>query len=187
MKWIVQLVTPSLLLIGACNTFKSQSSEEAKVELFDSAIVTHCIYNDSVDKIIRYSSSVKVYQMVGLIRDSVETNEKDSLFNYPIDREIGKLDKKMKNLLDFIISDETQYRSEYNPIRQPFNPTFALEFIRNKQKAFYFVSFGTGELAIADENRQFKFFLMRDSEIMKRWYSNVLTTKEKSNNKKQER
>ena len=125
--------------------------------------------------------------MVGLVRDSMETSRKDSLFNYPIQREIGKLDKKTKNLLDFIISDETQYRSEYNPIRQPFNPTFALEFIRNKQRAFYFVSFGTGELAVADENGQFKFFLMRDSEIMKRWYSNVLAEKEKSNNKKQKK
>lgn len=125
--------------------------------------------------------------MVGLVRDSTETSGKDSLFNYPIDREIGKLDKRMRGILDFIISDETQYRSEYNPIRQPFNPTFALEFIRNKQRAYYFISFGTGELAVANEDGQFKFFLMRDSEIMKRWYSNVLTIKEKSNNKKQKK
>ena len=186
MKWIMLLVTPSLLM-GACNTFKSQASEKEIESRSDGVTAVHCIYNDSIDKIIRYPSCVKLYQMVGLVRDSAEVNEKDSLFNYPIDWEIGKLDKKMKLLLDFIISDETQYRSEYNPIRQPFNPTFALEFIRNKQKAFYFVSFGTGELAVADEKGQFKFFLMRDSEIMKRWYSNVLATKEKSNNKKQKK
>lgn len=186
MKWVVPLVTLSLLT-GACNTLKSLTSEKSEVEETDSVEAVHYIYNDSVDKIIKHPSSVKLYQMVGLVRDSAETISKDSLFNYLIDREIGILDKKTKILLDFIISDETQYRSEYNPIRQPFNPTFALEFTRNKQHVFYFVSFGTGELAIADENGQFEFYLMRDSEIMKRWYSHVLAVKKQSNNKKQKK
>lgn len=152
--------------------------EEIQGEILDSIVPNHYIYKDSVDKVIRYSSCIKLYQMLGLVRDSAETNGKDSLFNYPIDRKIGKLNKKARILLDFILSDTTQYRREYYPIRQPFNPTFALEFIRNKQCVFYFISFGTGELAIADENGQFKFFLMRDSEIVKRWYRNVLEAKE---------
>ena len=118
--------------------------------------------------------------MVGFVRDSGEVAFNDSLFNYPIDTVIGKLDKKEKILLDFVISDKKQYRKDYDPIRQPFHPNFALEFIKRKQRAYYFVSFGTGEVAIVDTSGNFKFYLMKDSKLMKRWYDHVMyVTKDK--------
>lgn len=183
MKWILLFATS--LLVGACNTtIHSSDSKELEVAEQNDSVQRYCIYNDSVDNILMHSSNVKLYQMFSLIRDSVDASQKDSLFIYPIKKKLGKLKKEGKHLLHFIISDTKQYRTNYTPIRQPFNPDFALEFTKGKQTAYYFVSFGTGEIAIADITGHFKFFLMSDAHTIERWYDNILIERTKTNPKK---
>lgn len=142
------------------------------------------IYNDSIDNILMHPSNVKMYQIISFVSDSVDARQADSLFNYPIYKKIGKIKKDEKILLHFVISDLRQYRKDYPPVRQPFNPDFALEFTKGKETAYYFVSFGTGEIAIADIVGQFKFFLMNDSRIMERWYAHILLKRAKNNSKR---
>lgn len=111
------------------------------------------------------------------MRDTQKVTSNDSLFDYPIENDLGSLTKTEKVLLNFVIDDKSQYRIEYSPIRQPFNPDFVLEFSSKKQCAYLFVSFGTGEIAIADVNGFFKFYLMSNSSIMERWYDYVMNNR----------
>ena len=122
--------------------------------------------------------------MFSLIRDSTDAGQVDSLFNYPIKKYFGKLKQDEKTLLHFIISNTQQYRTNYTLIRQPFNPDFALEFTQRKQTIYYFVSFGTGEIAIADIRGHFKFFLMSDVRTIERWYDYILIERTKNNPKR---
>lgn len=182
MKWILLLAT--FLIAGACSTtlHPPTAGTPLTTEKSDS-IESSYIYNDSIDNILLQPSNVTLYQMCSLVRDSVEASQKDSLFNYPIEAKIGKLKKKEKILLDFIIRDKRLYRKNYPHIRQPFNPDFALLFSKGKRSVFYFMSFGTGEIAIADTNGNFKFFLMNDAHPMKRWYNYVLSLRTKKDKK----
>lgn len=180
MKWI--LLFASSLIVGACNTVHKLSTTELSeaIEKSDSTSEP-CIYNDSIDNILMHPTNVTMYQMCRLVKDSAMSNQKDSLFNYPIDKKIGKLKMREKVLLDFVIRDKKLYRKDYPQIRQPFNPDFALMFSSGKQSAFFFTSFGTGEVAIADINGNFKFFLMNDVNPMIRWYNYVLSLRTKKN------
>lgn len=182
MKWILLLATS--LIAGACSTtlHPPTAGSSLTTEKSDSS-ESSCIYNDSIDNILMHPSKVTLYQMCSLVRDSIEASQKDSLFNYPIETKIGKLKKKEKVLLDFIIRDKKLYRKNYPLIRQPFNPDFALFFSKGKQSVFYFTSFGTGEIAIADIKGNFKFFLMNDAHPMKRWYNYVLSSRTKKDKK----
>ena len=182
MKWILLFATS--LIAGACNTTLPLPATETSeaIEISDSTEMA-CIYNDSIDNILMHPANVTLYKMCSLVRDSTMASQKDSLFNYPIDAKIGKLKTKEKILLDFIIQDKKLYRKNYPQIRQPFNPDFALVFSQGKQSVFYFTSFGTGEIAIADTNGNFRFYLMNDARPVKRWYNYVLSLRTKKNKK----
>lgn len=167
-----------LMFIGACHSVLSPIEKRmASVDKSGDSLAVSCIYNDSIDSIILFHSAVRVYQTMSLVRDSIEASLKDSLFNFPIDTVWGELSDREAMILDFVISDINLYKSDYAPIRQPFNPTFALEFVKEKQKAYYMVSFGTGEVAIADSIGNLKFFLLKDIRQIERWYDLLLDTK----------
>lgn len=127
------------------------------------------IYSDSIDAILLKASKVRVYDMADFVENNDSTVKSDSLFNYRIKNEKGFLKDKEHNILSFILSDKYWYISKYAPIRQPFHPNFALEFIFKKEKAFVFVSFGTEEIAISDSTGHFRFFQMRDKRLIARW------------------
>lgn len=132
----------------------------------DSALV---IYSDSLDAIILDASKVRFYDMADfvVVRDSVEMQ--DCLFKYKIKKDMGLLENEEKKVLSFIISDRTWYIKDYAPVRQPFHPNIAFEFVCKKNKAFMFVSFGTEEVAISDAEGNFKFYQMRGKRLMSRW------------------
>lgn len=165
-----------LLIAGACNTtLHSPTTETSDTSEENDSTEIFSIYNDSIDNILMHPSNISLYQMCSLVRDSSVASQKDSLFNYPIDVKMGKLKPKERILLDFIIRDKGLYRTDYSPIRQPFNPNFVLKFSKGKQCAYYLVSFGTGEIAITDADGHFKLFLMNDMRLMERWYNYVLS------------
>ena len=64
-----------------------------------------------------------------------------------------------------------------SPIRQPFNPNYVLEFSKDDMKAFYWVSLGTGEIALSDSKGNFKCFIMRDFERIDSLFRNVIKNK----------
>lgn len=167
-------------MAGACNTLNSHCSKEGGGVDNPDSIETHYIYSDSVDDIIMKPTTVRLYQMPTPIKDTIDTTEMDSLLVFPIEKKHGKLSKKEKELLAFVIGDEKQYRRNYAPIRQPFIPIFALEFIKNNQCAYYFVSLGTGEVAIADSKGKLQFYLVKDANMIERWYDYVLLEKTKN-------
>lgn len=88
---------------------------------------------------------------------------------YEIKKNVGLLERDERKILSFIISDKNWYIKDYAPIRQPFHPNIALEFIYKESKAFMFVSFGTEEIAIADVTGKLKFYQMKDKRLMARW------------------
>lgn len=165
-KRITGFITISTLL-ASCTLFKPSCLTTLTNHInTDSASV---IYNDSVDSIFLNANQVRIYDMASLIISQDSTKQRDSLFNYEINENIGFLKKEEKAILKFIISDKSWYIKKYAPIRQPFNPNIALEFTNHKHKVFMFVSFGTEEIAISDSEGNFKFYRMRDKYIMARW------------------
>lgn len=138
------------------NNYKSQ----------DSTIV---IYSDSLDHIILNAENVIFYEMDDFIisYDSIETP--DSLFKYRVKKNMGELEYDERRILFFIISDKNWYIKNYAPIRQPFHPNIAIEFICKRGTAFMFVSFGTEEVAVSDALGNFKFYQMRGKRLMARW------------------
>lgn len=176
MKKFLILLLP--IFMGACHSVLSPIEKKtASLAKAGDSLAVSCIYSDSVDSIILLHSDIKMYKTMSLVRDSMEASQKDSLFNYPIDTIIRKLSEREIMILDFIISDRNLYKSDYAPIRQPFNPTFALEFIKENKKAYYMVSLGTGEVAIADNIGNSKFFLLKDISQIERWYDMFLESK----------
>lgn len=166
-KYLIGLLVVSASLVS-CTLFKNSCSHHLVDNLADNDS-TSVIYSDSIDSIIINASKVRVYRMVDFsaLRDSVGT--RDSLFNYVIKRDAGLLGKDEKAVLSFIISDKKWYIKRYAPIRQPFHPNIALEFMLGKCKAFMFISFGTEEVAISDVEGDFKFYQMYDKRPMARW------------------
>lgn len=166
-KRIVGFITVSTAL-ASCTLFKTsclQTTVASRIDT-DSASV---IYNDSVDNILLNAGKVRIYDMADFVMYSDSAKQRDSLFNYEINKSIGFLEKEEKAILTFIISDKSWYIKNYAPIRQPFHPNIAFEFTNQKHKAFMFVSFGTEEVAISDIKGNFKFYQMRDKLPMVRW------------------
>lgn len=152
----------------SCSLFKASCTHHATNNHVNTDSVS-VIYSDSVDSIIMDATKVRIYDMADfvIVHDSI--GQKDSLFNYEIKKDIGLLEKDEKIILLFIVSDKNWYIKNYAPIRQPFHPNIALEFISMKRRAFMFVSFGTEEIAISDTMGNFKFYQMYDKRPIARW------------------
>lgn len=166
-KQIAGLITVSTVL-ASCTLFKISCLQTTVVNCTDVDSVS-VIYNDSVDRIYLSADKVRVYDMTDITVPYDSTVQKDSLFKYEINKNIGLLDKEEKSILTFIISDKNWYIKQYAPIRQPFHPNIAFEFINREFKAFMFISFGTEEIAISDIKGNMKFYQMRDKVSMVRW------------------
>jgi len=167
-KQVVGLLTISASL-ASCTLFKSscQSGDMKRVAVRDSSTV---IFSDSIDSIVLNVSKIRLYDMASFVASSDSTTDKhDRLFNYTVKKNMGLLKKGQKDILHFIISDKNWYIKDYAPIRQPFHPNIAMEFIYKRSKVFMFVSFGTEEIGIATSDGKFKFYLMRDKRPMVRW------------------
>ncbi|MBP3472484.1 MAG: hypothetical protein J6K41_09685 [Paraprevotella sp.] len=115
------------------------------------------------------ASKIRFYDMADFVvsHDSVE--RQDSLFKYKVKKDMGLLESDERKILSFIISDKDWYIKDYAPVRQPFHPNIAFEFVCKKSKAFMFVSFGTEEVAISDAEGNFKYYQMRGKRQMARW------------------
>lgn len=152
----------------SCTLFKTSCIQDAKKNPAgtDSVLV---IYTDSVDAIILKAEKVYIYDMADFVVPDDSIRPKNCLFNYEVKKDIGLLKKDEKEILSFIVSDKNWYIKNYAPVRQPFHPNIALEFIHKKDKAFMFVSFGTEEVAIADATGKFKFYQIRNKHLMARW------------------
>lgn len=170
------------VLFVSCAFFKKSP------QLFENLTQNHqtqnkiFIYNDSVDSILLKPDKICLYQMKGLIQtDSVE-KACDSIFNYKIQKTDGIISKDMQQILLFIIEDKKQYQKDYEPIRQPFHPNITIEFIQGEKKIYYFISLGTNEVAIADERRNFQFYLFKTPNLLIRWLNKIFPSDEYYNN-----
>lgn len=172
MKILLLMVVP--MLFEACQTAKVPSSENDNTNNFYYCTGSGFIHSDSVDNVIMHASVIKLYQMEGFFSDSTITNSSDSLFDYVIKKDYGKLNVKEKELLYFALGDNECYKKNYAPIKQPFSPNFTITFIKGKEKVYFLVSLGTGEVAIVDNNSKFSFYLMKDANIIERWYNYIL-------------
>lgn len=161
-------------LLASCTFLKTSSVSSHKEKPTDSIAdnKTIAIYNDSVDAILLNPNRIRLYTMKGFVTDTVSEEAKtDSIFNYPIQQKTGIASSTMQRILLFIIGDHALYKKNYAPIRQPFHPNLTLEFAKGKKRIYYFISFGTNEVAIADENGSFRFFLFKDTRLLARWAS----------------
>lgn len=109
--------------------------------------------------------------MVNLvITDSAATVQKrDSLYQYAIDSLIGPIVGKDLDILKFILNDNRLYNSEYEPIRQPFCPNFAIEFVNKNDTTIYLVSFNTDELAVNNSDHKLQYYKMTETQNIARW------------------
>lgn len=127
------------------------------------------VYNDSIDWIVRNSKTAILYDMENLVKEDNVAERHDSLLCFAIEKKVGGVKKEKLEVLRFILTDTSLYIRKYAPIRQPFCPSFALEFKCGKEKAFFFVSFNTNEIAISDAEMNFMFYRIRDLEVLARW------------------
>ena len=160
----------------SCTSPNSSSKELSFLDNSNDSIETAYLYSDSIDNIIDSSNVVNFYLMMGLVRDSIDAVKKDLLFNYQIEKKIGELSKTDLDKMKILI-DPKLYMYETSPIRQPFNPNYVLEFSKDDMKAFYWVSLGTGEIALSDSKGNFKCFIMRDFERIDSLFRNVIKNK----------
>ena len=170
MKQLILLLIVSFM--GACTSFHSSSQQLVEIADVSDSIETSFLYNDSVDNIIKESTNIRVFEMMGLVRDSIEALSKDSLFNFPIENIIEDINLSDAKDLNEIVNSKL-YRQATTSIRQPFNPNYALRFSKDSLEAYYFVSFGTGEIAISDAKGIIKFFQMRDLQIIDSIFKNI--------------
>ena len=160
------MIVPTML--ASCTMFKTPCLQ-TPVANRTNADSVKAIYNDSVDNIFLNAGKVHIYEMADFTLSRHSAKQRDSLFNYEIHKDMGFLKTKEKAILAFIISDKNWYIKNYAPIRQPFHPNIAFEFVNQKHKAFMFISFGTEEIAISDREGNFRFYQMRDKLPMARW------------------
>lgn len=179
-KWIFSLA--ATLFMVACHNVNYPVSDETDATNTNDSTEVNYIHSDSIDRIIMLASDIRLYQMEGFFSDSSNTGKHDSLFNYVIKKDYGKLIENEKELLYFALGETKDYQKNYAPIKQPFRPIFTIEFNKGKQTAYFFVSLGTGEVAIADKNRAYTFYQIKNSSIIERWYDYVL--KKRIQNKK---
>lgn len=163
-----------LSFIVSCNVLNGSTDKRTDTFVPDSYLSRKAIISDSIDKILVDASEMRLYLLQGLVRDTAEIASEDSVFNYPISKYLGAVSDKDKNILEFIVCDTSLYKINYDPVRQPFNPNFCAEFKKGGECVYYFVSFGTEEVAIADETGHFVFYLMTDVTQMRRWYERIL-------------
>lgn len=175
-RQIVGLLVFSINLTS-CSLFKTSCTRNATTDVTDTDSLS-VIYNDSIDDILIHANKIRLYDMADFIMSNDSIENTDSIFNYKIKKKIGLLKKKEKDILSFIISDRNWYIKDYAPVRQPFHPNLALEFIHKKANAFMFVSFGTGEVAISDIKGNFKFFRMQNNHLMERWAYTIFPEEE---------
>ena len=164
-----------LSFIVSCNVLNG-STDKKRTDVFvpDSSLSRKAIISDSIDKILVDASEVRLYLLQGLVRDTAEIAIEDSVFSYPVSKYLGVVSDKDKNILEFVVCDTSLYERNYDPVRQPFNPNFCAEFKKGGERIYYFVSFGTEEVAIADETGHFVFHLMSNVTQMRRWYERIL-------------
>lgn len=93
-KRIVGFITVSTAL-ASCTLFKTsclQTTVASRIDT-DSASV---IYNDSVDNILLNAGKVRIYDMADFVMYSDSAKQRDSLFNYEINKSIGFLEKRKR-------------------------------------------------------------------------------------------
>lgn len=159
-----------LLSLSSCSLTKTTCEVEATATETTGSRSIPFVYSDSIDAIFTADCEVHLYDMADFMA-SDSTMLLDSVFTYKIKKDMGILGKEEKGILRFIISDKQWYIKDYAPIRQPFHPNITVEFIQGKSKAFMFFSFGSEEVAIADEKGGLKFFQMREKRQLARWAS----------------
>lgn len=154
--------------VASCNLFKPSSAKNLQKsdEGMESSSV---ICNDSIDAIVLNAENVGVYDMADFTELQDSTVRRDSLFNYGIRKNTGLLKSDERSILSFVISDKDWYIKDYAPVRQPFHPNIAFEFIRGRERAYMLVSFGTEEVAIYDVAGRLQSYQMREPRLMARW------------------
>ncbi len=133
-----------------------------------------CALIDSVSTLPSCPDTIEsalLYSMANLvITDSAATAQKrDSLYQFAIDSLVGPIVGKDLDILKFILADKRLYRSEYEAIRQPFCPNFAIEFVNQNDTTIYLVSFNTDELAVNNSDHQLQYYKMDETQSMARW------------------
>lgn len=109
-----------------------------------------------------------MYKLEGILRDTSIKQKRDSFMGYPIVTKYGKIKKKNKNIIDFVLKDTSLYIENYAPARQPFAPNYAIEYLSKKKTISFLFSFGSGEIAVREDKESYKFFHMRDSKAIRR-------------------
>lgn len=154
--------------LASCALFKSSCSQSTNINSINADSLS-VIYSDSVDSIILNPTKVRLYEMADFVISEDTIEERDSLFTFLIKKDIGFLNDDCREILLFIISDRKWYIKNYAPVKQPFHPNIALEFLCRKKRAFMFISFGTEEVAIASNDGIFSYYQMRNMRLMARW------------------
>lgn len=156
------------ITLTSCTLFKT-SCRQNTAKKQTNADSTSIIYNDSVDNILLNASEVCLYDMADFVNKHDSLEKHDSIFNYEIKKNMGIIRQKEKEVLAFIISDRKLYMKKYEPIKHPFHPNITLEFTNKQSKAYMFISFATGEIAISTINQPLRFYLMSTIRPMARW------------------
>ncbi len=165
MKYIVIVFSFFLCGCSSLRIIHHQTNDTDSIDFFHDHYI---IYSDSINDIIRSAKTTRFYKMAPLVRDTTRACPKDSLLNFPILKKLGKLSRKEKYLVDFVIDDGSLYELDYQAIRQPFNPDYIIEYKHKGHIAHCLISFGSGEIAIADKNKILIIYHMHNSYFIER-------------------
>ncbi|MBP3536845.1 MAG: hypothetical protein J6J93_04810 [Muribaculaceae bacterium] len=151
-----------------CRTATPEVSIEKEAEK-DSI---NCTYLDSVCKAIVSADSVRLYDMVNMF-DNISTLC-DSIADYPIMRAVSTLNNEDIAIVKFILSDKNFYISDYEPVKQPFHPNFAIQF----DSIAFLASFGTGEIRVFEPGKIDSCYFMGNYDSLARWGMRVFPDEE---------
>ncbi len=175
MRNIYGILLLLLVLLAAnltsCSCLHKHSSQE--IQTVDTTNNLSPIYSDSLDVVLKEADKVRVYKVYNFIDSHDPTIKGDSIFNYKIEKNIGVLRKKEFEILLFVITDSDLLNPNYAPVRQPFHANIILEFIKDKNKAYMLLSFGSEEVGITDDKGNLKYYGMQNKRQLARWASLV--------------
>lgn len=156
----ILLVIPLIGLLFSCNLFNTIAKKEKNTD--------HEILLKSA--LVEFKKSKKIYAFE---LNPLDTMASERICSYAIKKELNRLSKYYKNVMEFLLSDSTLYEANYIPIKQPFYPTLAFK-PNKKNNVSCMLSFGTEEIAFSNNDSTYTTYRLNNINSFKRLRDEIL-------------
>ena len=131
---------------------------------------------DSLLRIVENATNIAVF----LVKQTIVNKDSDvftldSIASYPVKRKEFVKSEELKAVLKFILLDKGLLINKSALVKQPYAPYLAIDFSDELHKLVFFLSFGTDEIGIVDNEGKELRYQVSTWRQLARWCSMIFT------------